>query len=69
MSINLHEIRSKVNKEQFWSHNVIACQIELVDLTALCLLLQHGNVNVALADNSAGSVTAEKAIQVSSSKH
>jgi len=41
---------SKINKGQFWSHNAIVCQIELVDLTALCFLLQHGNVNVALAD-------------------
>ena len=60
---------SKMNEGQFWSHNAIVCQIELVNLTALCFLLQYGNVIVALADDDAGSVTAEKAIQVSSSKH
>ena len=50
------------NKGQFWSHNVIVCQIELVDLTVLCFLFQHGNVHTTLADNGAGSVTEQKAI-------
>jgi len=39
------------NKGQFWSHNVIVCQIKLVDLTVLCFLFQHGNVDTTLADN------------------
>jgi len=44
---------------------VIVYQIELVDLTVLCFLFQHGNVDTTLADNGAGSVTEQKAIQVS----
>jgi len=40
-----------------------------VNVTALCFLFQHGNVNTTLVDNGAGSVTEQKAIEVFSSKH
>jgi len=45
------------NRGQFLSHNTIVYQIELVDVTVLYFLFQHGNVNTTLADNGAGSVT------------
>ena len=40
-----------------------------MNVTALCFLFQHGNVNTTLVDNGAGSVTEQKAIEVFSSKH
>ena len=57
------------NRGQFLSHNMIVYQIEFVDVTVLCFLFQHGNVDTTLVDNGAGPVTEQKVIEVFSSKH